>query len=276
MFEIGLDTYGFGTYDATLPRDNVHAFARDSWGCLQSNATSFITNRVYDEYLLMTSNTAFRDMFRGFSTTAEKYTNQLTGNTAAYWIYDFVLDPSQPIFPSLCPAWQDATVMNDGIAQSSLKYLPSRMVSANTTSTTSVQYLRNSDAEVYYYKISSSETSRYSLWDPVQSIVIEGNTVPVNADDLPVSQAVQTGVVQPVYGDSRTILAEFFTKSNPAEDSVTYEPQVVRQVYLSGASDLKYFSYRIFWRNKFTGELVPLVLSNTGTALVIFMFTPKS
>jgi hypothetical protein len=275
VFEFDLDTYGFGTYDSTVPRDPIHAYARDSWGCLQSNATSFLTNRVYDEFLIFSSNTAFRDMFRGFSTTSERYINQLTGTTAAYWLYDFVLDPSQPIHPTVCPAWQDAQVMNDGIAQASLKYLPSRTISSSTVSVTSLPFLRNSDPSVYYWRIPSSECSRYSLWDPVQSIVIEGNTVPANSEDLPVSQPILTGAIQPAYGDSRIILAEILTKINPAEDSVTYEPQFPRQIYLSSGTDLKFFAYRISWRNKFTGELVPLLLSNTGSALVVFMFQPK-
>jgi len=275
IFEFDLDTYGFGTYDSTVPRDPIHAYARDSWGCLQSNATSFITNRVYDEFLIFSSNTAFRDMFRGFSTTSERYINQLTGTTAAYWLYDFVLDPSQPIHPNVSPAWQDAQVMNDGITQASLKYLPSRMVSANAVSVTSLQYLRNSDPSVYYWRIPSSECSRYSLWDPVQSIVIEGNTVPVNTENLPVSQPILTGAIQPAFGDSRVILAEILTKCNPAEDSITYEPQFPRQIYLSAGTDLKFFAYRLSWRNKFTGELIPLLLSNTGSALVVFMFQPK-
>jgi hypothetical protein len=275
VFEIQADTYGFGTYDSNNPRDPIHAYARDSWGCLQSNATSFITNRIYDEFLLFQSNTAFWDMFRGFSTTSEKYVNQLTGQTSVYWVYDFILDPAEMFRPEMPLAWSDAQVMNDGITQSSLKYLPSRMVSSNTASTTSPAYLRNSDSQVYYWTIGSSETSRYSMWDPVQSIIIEGNTVPVNSDNLPVSEPVTTQV-QRLSGDSRLLLAEFFPRVNPAEDTAIYEPQFGRQIYLASGTELKYFSYRISWRNKFTGEIVPLILSSVGSAMVVFMFTPKN
>lgn len=275
VFEIQADTYGFGTYDSKQPRDPIHAYARDSWGCLQSNATSFITNRVYDEFLLFECNTAFRDMFRGFSTTSEKYINQLNGQTSTYWIHDFILDPAETFRPSMPPSWYDAEVMNDGITQSSLRYLSSRMVSSNVASVTSPSYLRNSDAQVYFWTITSSETSRYSMWDPVQSIIIEGNTVPISTDNLPVSEPVVTQT-QTLGGDSRLLLAEFFPKSNPAEGTALYEPQFPRQIYLATGTELKQFSYKISWRNKFTGEVLPLILSSVGSAMVVFMFTPKS
>jgi len=275
VFEIRADGYGFGTYDSDKPRNAIHAYARDSWGCLQSNATSFVTNRVYDEFLLFECNTAFRDMFRGFSATADTYKNQVTGEISTYWVHDFIIDPSETLRPAIPSAWLDAQVMNDGISQSSLKYLPSRMVSTNTASVTSPQYLRNSDSQVYYWSIISSETSRYSLWDPVQSIIIEGNTVPVSSDNLPVSQPTITQTLS-LGGDSRLILAEFFPSSNPAEDTAVYEPQFPRQIFLATGTELKYFSYKLSWRNKFTGEIIPLILSSVGSALIVFMFTPKS
>jgi hypothetical protein len=275
VFEIEADTYGFGTYDSKYPRDPILAYARDSWGCLQSNATSFITNRIYDEYLQFSCNTSFRDMFRGFSATAEKYVNQLSGQTSTYWLHDFILSPADSFKPIMPPSWYDAQVMNDGITQSSLKYLPPRMVSNATASTTSPAFLRNSDAQVYYWTITSSETSRYSMWDPVQSLLIEGNTVPVSADNLPTSGPVTTQI-QSLSGDTRLILAEFFPKMNPAEGTTFYEPQFPRQIYLATGTELKYFSYRIGWRNKFTGEVIPLVLSSNGSAMVVFMFTPKN
>jgi len=275
VFKIQADTYGFGTYDSKNPRDPILAYARDSWGCLQSNATSFITNRIYDEYLQFSCNTAFRDMFRGFSATAEQYVNQLNGQTSTYWLHDFILSPADTFTPDMPPSWYDASVMNDGITQSSLRYLPPRMVSNTSSSQTSGSFLRNSDAQVYYWTITSSETSRYSMWDPVQSILIEGNTVPVSADNLPVSGPVTTQV-QSLSGDTRLIIAEFFPKSNPAEATALYEPQFPRQIYLATGTELKYFSYRIGWRNKFTGEVVPLVLSSSGSAMVVFMFTPKN
>jgi hypothetical protein len=275
VFQFLLDTYGFGTYDSKNPRDPIYAYARDSWGCLQSNASSFVTNRIYDEYLLFESNTAFRDMFRGFSATSERYINQLNGNTSTYWIHDFILDPSQSFSPEMPRSWLDAMVQNDALAQSSLRYMTPRSVSTASASPTSLSFLRNTDATVYYWTVASSETSRYSLWDPVQSIIIEGTTVPVNTDTLPVSEAVITQI-QSLGGDSRLLLAEFFPKTNPAEGTVFYEPQFPRQIYLAAGTELKQFAYRISWRNKFTGEIVPLVLSSNGSAMVVFMFTPKN
>jgi len=275
VFQLQLDTYGFGTYDSKKPRDPIHAYARDSWGCLNGNAATFIPDRVYDEYLLFECNTAFRDMFRGFAATSEKYINQLTGKSSTYWIHDFVLDPSQEYKPELPPAWKDAQVDNQKASLNSLRYLPSRMCSTDDYGVTYLKYLRNQDDVVYYWTITSSETSRYCLWDPVQSIVIEGNTVPVSSDNLPVSQPIVTQTTQPAYGDSRVILSEFFYPSNPAEDTIIYEPQNPRLIHLSAGTELKFFSYRIGWRNKFTGEIIPLVLSSTGAACIVFMFISK-
>jgi len=274
VFELQLDTYGFGTYDSKKPRDPIHAYARDSWGSLQSNATSFVTNRVYDEFLLFECNTAFRDMFRGFSATAERYVNQLNGNSSTYWIHDFILNPAAVALPDMPKAWYDAQVQNDGISQASLRYMPPRMVSNSTASTTSPAYLRNTDDQVYYWTVTSSETARYSLWDPVQSIIIEGTTVPVSVDNLPVSEPVITQI-QRLGGDSRLLLAEFFPKRNPGEGTIYYEPNFPRQIYLASGTELKQFSYKLSWRNKFTGEIIPLVLSSNGSAVVVFMFTPK-
>ena len=278
VFELRCDTYGFGTLDSDKPTDPLRAFVRDSWGCLNSDPRSFNTNRIYDEFLIFESNTAFRDQFRGFSTNCKKYTDIVTGVSSAYWVYQLVNDPSSVVQPPMPSMWDDATIDNrepDGYLGGNGRLLGSRVIGNDNTLVTSQKALRNSDPTVYYWTFTSSETSRYCGWNPVQSIVIEGQTVPIDAAHLPVSQPIVVGETQPAYGESRMIIAEFFPKVTPGEGTALYEPQFPRQVFLSQSTDLKYFSYKLSWRNKFTGELVPLLLSQNGAALIVFMFTPK-
>jgi len=278
VFELKCDTYGFGTYDSGKPTDYLRAYARDSWGCLQSDARSFNTNRIYDEFVVFESNTAFRDQFRGFPTLCKQYTDPITAVQSAYWLYNFVVDPSSSILPPMPAGWNDATIQSsepDGYQGGSRRYLSSRIIGNDYTPVTSVQALRNSDSTVYFWTFTSSETSRYAGWNPVQSIVIEGQTIPVDAAHLPVSQPIVAGLTQPAYGEARMIIAEILIAGVPAEGTVIYEPQNPRLIFLSQSTDLKYFSYKLSWRNKFTGELVPLVLSQNGAALIVFMFTAK-
>ena len=278
VFELRCDTYGFGTLDSDKPTDPLRAFVRDSWGCLNSDPRSFNTNRIYDEFLIFESNTAFRDQFRGFSTHCKKYTDIVTGVSSAYWVYQLVNDPSSVVQPPMPPMWDDAPIDNrepDGYLGGNGRLLGSRVIGNDNTLVSSIKALRNSDPTVYYWTFTSSETSRYCGWSPVQSIVIEGQTVPIDAAHLPVSQPIVVGETQPAYGESRMIIAEFFPKVTPGEGTALYEPQFPRQVFLSQSTDLKYFSYKLSWRNKFTGELVPLLLSQNGAALIVFMFTPK-
>jgi hypothetical protein len=278
VFELKCDTYGFGTYDSGKPTDYLRAYARDSWGCLQSDARSFNTNRIYDEFVVFESNTAFRDQFRGFPTLCKQYTDPITAIQSAYWLYNFVVDPSSSILPPMPAEWNNATIQAnqaDGYCGGSKRFLASRIVGTNETPVSSVQALRNSDSTVYFWTFTSSETSRYAGWNPVQSIVIEGQTIPVDAAHLPVSQPIVTGLTQPAYGEARMIIAEILVAGVPAEGTVLYEPNNPRHIFLSQSTDLKYFSYKLSWRNKFTGELVPLILSQNGAALIVFMFTAK-
>lgn len=283
IFQLKLDTYGYGTYDSANSDNFLRAYARDSWGMINGPPNSFNPGRVYDEYMLVQGNTAFRDLFRGFPSKCLQYIDPVSGVQSAYWSFEFILDATATFQPSMPSLWENANISeyvipsSGGLPGSGALLVPI-LPSWRTTQTQGITHkprLRNTDPTIYYWTFSSSETSRYSGWDPVQSIVIEGVSVPVSQDDMPVSAPAICNVTGPANGTSRMILAEFFTKRNTGEDTIQYEPQVLRDVYLATASDLKYFAYKIYWRNKFTGELVPLLLSANGSALVIFRFTPK-
>jgi hypothetical protein len=276
VFELRLDTFGFGTYDSKDPQNPIKAYARDSWGNIASAPNVFLPYRVYSEFLVMRCNTAFQNLFRGFSTRTIVDQQSTLPSTAPNWVFDFVIDPSATPAPAMPLPIQNAFFSTEG----SLRPVGQKAFAVDFTSITHFPSsyeptYRNADKKVYYWTELSSETSRYCGWDPVQSIVIEGNTLPITIDNLPVSEPVNAGVLGNASGNTRMLLAEWTPIRAPGEGSSIYEPQVLRELYFAPASDLKFFAYNLFWRNKFTGLLVPLRLSQRGSALVIFRFVPK-
>ena len=247
-FSIRLDSYGYGTLDDIDTKSPLRAFVRDSWGLLNgynpAGTNTFLPGRVFDEYMFMQGNTAFINLFNGFPVKCLQYTNPLTGVQSAYWDFLFVNDPTQVLNPTSAPA---------------------------------TAALRNTNPDVYWWSFTSSQTSRYSCWSPVQSIVIELTNVPI--DDQPVSDnCVLTNTDQQnvlTSGKTRRIIAEFYPARNPSEGTVIYSPQIHRNLYMISGSSLKSFSYQISWRNRLTNELVPLKLSSGGSANVVFKFNPK-
>jgi hypothetical protein len=262
-FEFRLDTMAYGVVDYKNPSSALCATQRDSWGYLgftpnstfASPALTYIPTRLYDEFVLVQSNTAFRNLFNGFSTSCRNYRSPVTGSSSAIWDYNFFIDPTQEAMP----------------------LLPNGVAFNNPTS--SYAAYRMTDPQVYYYTFVSSETSRYSSWSPVHSIVIELTSVPV--DDQPISavhtltEATSSSTQVLTSGDTRRIVAEFPVFENPCESTIRYVPKIQRIMNMMSGGALKQFGYRIYWRNRLNGELVPLKLSSGGSATVVFKFVPK-
>jgi hypothetical protein len=271
-FSIKTDTLAFGTVDFTDPLSSLRAINRDSWGFLGFSIlnwgvgtdgfpvstggnykNTYIPTRLYSEYCFVQCNTAFRNLFNGFAARCLKYRDPLTGQQSAYWNYLLELDPTQPILPQLNPYNVQLT---DNAYNQSL--------------------YRMADPTFYYWTFTSSETSRYSSWSPVQTIVLELFNVPI--DEHPVSDValLSTGGIEiPTSGKTRRIIAEFSVEENPSEKTIRYQPQIQRNVFMMSGTVLKTFGYRAYWRNRLSGDLVPLKLSSGGSSSVVFRFTPK-
>jgi len=262
-FQFRLDSMSYGVVDYKNPKSALCATQRDSWGYLgfsvnssfATPALTYIPTRLYDEFMLVQSNTAFKTLFNGFAASCRNYRNPSTGSSSAIWDYNFFIDPTVVPEPPL----------------------PVNIVFNNPT--TSYAAYRMSDPQVYYYSFTSSETSRYSAWSPVHSIAIELTSVPI--DDQPVSavhtltEATSSSTQVLTSADTRRIVAEFPVAENPCEATIRYEPKIQRILNLMSGGSLKQFGYRMYWRNRLTGSLVPLKLSSGGSATVVFKFVPK-
>jgi hypothetical protein len=271
-FSFKTDTLAFGTVDFSDPLSSLRAINRDSWGFLGYSILnwgegdngfpvttggeykdSYIPTRLYSEYCFVQCNTAFRNLFNGFGAKCLKYRDPQTGQQSAYWNYLLELDPTQPILPQLNP--YNVQLIDNAFNQT---------------------LYRMADPTFYYWTFTSSETCRYSTWSPIQSVVLELFNVPI--DEHPVSDVAllsTNGLQIPTSGKTRRIIAEFSLEEHPSEKTIRYQPQIQRNVFMMSGTVLKTFGYRAYWRNRLSGDLVPLKLSSGGSASVVFRFTPK-
>jgi hypothetical protein len=275
VFTFRLDSYGFGTTSASGYRDPLRAFLRDSWGFCTGNYPpnynvpafnnfSASYGRTYDEYATIHSSTEFKDLFNGFDTVCLKYSDPVTGISSAYWEYVFKVLPSM-------------VLKAEGGTQSTQLFGSTDIPAGNNYSGLYMPYLRTSNNLQYSWEFSATETSRYSSWSPVLSIVLEAGVVSMDPQPNSEPFVVSSLGYYPDKTSGRTnkILVETFPSRHPSEGPVIYSSDGTRVIGLTSGPIVRSFSYLMWWRNKYTGELEQLKLSTGGSVVSIFKFTPK-
>ena len=272
-FSFNLDSYSSGS-PWCESRDPLLAYYRNSWGAVngQSTIPVLATNvnqfdlfsgsygRKYDEFIQIHANTQFVNLFNGFNVYCSEYINPSNGVRTAYWYYNFKITPQMLLS-------QGANVMGNEAGTTGITAVPQY-----------IPYTRTNNARPFTWTIVSSETSRYSHWNPATSVVLEAQVLSMEPqpNSEPVVLRDNDSTSDNTSGRTNKILAEVFLERHPSEGSVIYYPQAgTRKVSLTSGPVVKSFSYSVLWRNRFTGETVPLLLSNGGSVVAIFKFHAK-
>ena len=273
VFSFNLDSYSSGS-PWCESRDPILAYYRNSWGAVNGQSTipvlaanvnqfdlfSGSYGRKYDEFIQIHANTQFVNLFNGFSVYCSEYINPSNGVRTAYWYYNFKITPQMLLT-------QGANVMGNEAGTTGITAVPQY-----------IPYTRTNNARPFTWTIISSETSRYSHWNPATSFVLEAQVLSMEPqpNSEPVVLRDNDSTSDNTSGRTNKILAEVFLKRHPSEGSVIYYPQAgTRKVSLTSGPVVKSFSYSVLWRNRFTGETVPLLLSNGGSVVAIFKFHAK-
>lgn len=272
-FSFNLDSYSSGS-PWCESRDPLLAYYRNSWGAVngQSTVPVLATNvnqfdlfsgsygRKYDESIQIHANTQFVNLFNGFNVYCSEYINPSNGVRTAYWYYNFKITPQMLLS-------QGANVVGNEAGTTGITAVPQY-----------IPYTRTNNARPFTWTIVSSETSRYSLWNPALSIVVEAQVLSMEPqpNSEPVVLRDNDNSSDNTSGRTNKIVAEAFLERHPSEGPVIYYPQTgTRKVSLTSGPVVKSFSYSVLWRNRFTGETLPLLLSNGGSVVAIFKFHAK-
>jgi len=273
-FSFYLDAYSSGS-PWCESRDPILAYYRNSWGEVNGQSTiPILTNtlnqvdvfsgsygRKYDESIQIHANTQFVNLFSGFNVYCSEYVNPSNGVRTAYWYYNFKITPQMQLT-------QGNNVEGSGQStgagvSNQVQYIP---------------YNRTNNARPFTWRIDSSETSRYTHWNPALSVVVEAQVLSMEPqpNSEPVVLRDNDSASDNTSGRTNKIVAEAFLERHPSEGPVIYYPQTgTRKVALTSGPVVKSFSYSVLWRNRFTGETVPLLLSNGGSVVAIFKFHAK-
>jgi len=84
---------------------------------------------------------------------------------------------------------------------------------------------------------------------------------------------------QTISGETQNIIGEFFI--DPAtlfttRSVIRYRPESPTFYSMQNAKVFKQFDYSIYYRHRITQQLVPLILTNYGSAHIKFVFRPTS
>jgi hypothetical protein len=274
-FSFHLDAYSSGS-PWCESRDPILAYYRNSWGEVNGQSTIPILSttlnqvdvfsgsygRKYDESIQIHANTQFVNLFSGFNVYCSEYVNPSNGVRTAYWYYNFKITPQMQLT-------QGGNVEGSG---------PSTGGSGVNNQVQYIPYNRTNNARPFTWRIDSSETSRYTHWNPALSVVVEAQVLSMEPqpNSEPVVLRDNDSASDNTSGRTNKIVAEAFLERHPSEGPVIYYPQTgTRKVALTSGPVVKSFSYSVLWRNRFTGETVPLLLSNGGSVVAIFKFHAK-
>ena len=306
LFSFFGDTYGFGgSTSLNLPGlygsssynygdDTYNDCSRESYGVNGMFVSSQDPTSVrapgrsgFDENFHLETDTWFSALFSNFSRISLLYTDPRTLITTSYdhWV------------PQVTPDMQFVTyenpVLQYGFANSpggallgasaTNGIMPSATVAipqgANTNNAVA---FRLTYGVINQWKFTQSYESSSSMWCPIGAIVMVSKQVPA-IDEFTSAPAVlgQAGLVLgSTAGDTRRILLDFTLPQSSAaayRSLVHYTPLAeYRRVALSSSgSDFNVFDFQLFWRNRTTQQLVPIVISNNGSLLAKFIFERK-
>jgi hypothetical protein len=132
-------------------------------------------------------------------------------------------------------------------------------------------------SQAVYVRMTEYKSTLDTIWSPVQSFVLLTQFVPVInefvSDAVPVGDG-NNGVTQGTGGNFNRVLIEV-----PEADLVTntkllvYRPVTSTFTSLAPShKSLNVIDFQMFWRNRFTGSLIPLTLISRGSASIRLLF----
>jgi hypothetical protein len=290
LFSLNLDSYGFGGTssqnvddgyggyidDAANNQANISYFqqannaalndlARDSWGLTGtavSTTPAYTTYRhpftVYDEKFNVEADDYFHQLFGNWPTMKLIYTDPQSQLTTSYVRY----------FPQAVCA---------GLTVSNI--LPLQV--PTTVTSGYLPYGRVAGNQPYLYVFPQDYPSVGLMWNPVDTIVVLTQKVPL-VDDLTGPPCILTDGIfnQAADGQTRKILGEFIVKVNVQlgqeyRSEIIFEPQSVVRVPLQSGGPFVDFDYTICMRMKGSNYLRVVSLSNGGSAFMRFEFELK-
>jgi hypothetical protein len=117
---------------------------------------------------------------------------------------------------------------------------------------------------------------------PIESIVVVSKSTPVVPTLIAPAQYVSDtnaaiAVTQVISGDTQNIIGEFFIESPLTTRSVIrYYTETPTFYSMQNSKVFKQFDYSLFYRHRISQQLVPLILTNYGSANIKFVFRPTS
>jgi hypothetical protein len=249
LISYSADSYSFGDTFNNKPIDTVSGFEVDffntnysSWGYQNGSG-----NSKGEEHFLIESNSSFKFLFDNFPVYAVNYIEPSTNDNLIYWI------------------WSSYSTDN---------------TLGSITGTESTNEGLDYPKRVFTQSFESISSSLC----PVQSIVVLSKSTPVVPSLISPPQFVSdtnSTLVnsQTISGETQNIIGEFFI--DPAtlfstRSIIRYRPEAPTFYSMQNAKVFKQFDYSIYYRHRITQQLVPLILTNYGSANIKFVFRPTS
>jgi len=248
LMSYSADSYSFGdTFNhktISLPnggyRMDYFNTNYSSWGYQNGSG-----NNQGEEHFIIESNSSFKFLADNFPVYAVNYIEPTTNDNLIYWIwstysYDNTL----------------GSITGTEMAGRGLDY-------AKRVFTQSVESLS-------------------SCLCPIQSIVVVSKSTPVVPTLIAPAQYVSDtntaiAITQVISGDTQNIIGEFFIDSPLTTRSVIqYHTENPTFYSMQNTKVFKNFDYSLFYRHRISQQLVPLILTNYGSANIKFVFRPTS
>lgn len=310
LFSLNLDSYGFGgtsstnaddgyglyvddpqtqaSYAQQLQNATLNDQARDSWGL---TGTPFVTTpayttfrkpyQIYDERFVIEADDYFNQLFGNWPLNRLSYVDPITQINTSYVRYTPQAVNAALTVPNPLPVVMP-TVVSSG------SWLPYARVAGN---------------QPYMYSFAQDYSSIGAMWNPVDTVVIVSQTVPIVDDQTgpPYFVGDSVGIANTVSGfpnslwvgattasgvitrkpqpETLKVLAEFTMKPtwDPRgfRNEFTADIQTPVRLDMHTTNEFKTFDFAVYLRMKATGKLRLLTLSNSGSAFFRWEFLRK-
>ena len=117
------------------------------------------------------------------------------------------------------------------------------------------------------------------VWSPIDNFVFCTSQIPIVPEDGTVPVIVGSGNVGSnngvTGGGFQSILTDFSLTAAGAQDNlnaITYSPQIYRMTSIISATPLQIVDISVYWRNRLSGELVPIYLPLNSSISLKIMF----
>ena len=127
------------------------------------------------------------------------------------------------------------------------------------------------------HNLLTQDYSTYAVWNPVQSIIFTSNLLPCHPSITPQIQLYQDGVLKPNNSSFNflNILTDFIGDNEEFKPFVQYNASIYRWIGLKSGASIKDIDIQIYWMNKFSGEIFPVMIGAGGSASVKILITKK-